>query len=679
MSITILDMPDGGRAEKNDILYLLRGTGLARDKQFKIDELITELTSLGVDTTIDLSNLTTNKVYLLDAGVTLTTTNQLSDGLIVKIVTKTNAIVENGIDTFNISKSGFVYVEGAGAVGSVFSFCSGIFGLVSNTSLTDYNLAKNPGTYYLGTTPTNKPDATFENWFGEFIPASGTGIGGIQKAIGFNKNANVKDGKEFYRTFDGVLSWGGWASVGYADKGFQSLLFNIDNFVDGYCSFTSTGASGEPPTGDYIINQEQSLNPNLGSGIKLYSQRATLVIGTPKIYVRNGTLPSPYTGSIVWGAWTLSGNISGDWEYLGEVSDLDSLKGKNGFGYMNSNTTNYPFTQIATFEVTTTKNPAGANEQTFLRVWVVGNSPDAQSTLYQSICTITASDLRLLKENDTFRLLNTMNFDANNLYDGWGASQGTSKNLPDDTTTWAIISNTFNQTGATIIKQVATAVSNPALSYDRRKVNAVWTEWVLNTSIRESATNTNIDIPFNGFTDNQYNNATGTFPNSDTYILTSYLSEEILTGVEKTCIQIATGYDNDKTYKRYRTTPGGGVANWTSWSELTGASDRTLVTYSTTTTISNISSILIKQVNVTTLSNSLTITAPIASQSEDGLTFIYRIRDDGVLPRTLVWNNFTEIGVTLPTTTTLNKTVYVGTIYNDYSNSWEVVALTEQA
>ena len=75
---------------------------------------------------------------------------------------------------------------------------------------------------------------------------------------------------------------------------------------------------------------------------------------------------------------------------------------------------------------------------------------------------------------------------------------------------------------------------------------------------------------------------------------------------------------------------------------------------------------------------SLTINAPTGTAS-NGLKLVLRITDNGT-NRALTWNAiFQEIGVTLPTTTTATKTIYVGLIYNATATKWDVVAIKEQA
>lgn len=80
----------------------------------------------------------------------------------------------------------------------------------------------------------------------------------------------------------------------------------------------------------------------------------------------------------------------------------------------------------------------------------------------------------------------------------------------------------------------------------------------------------------------------------------------------------------------------------------------------------------------TALAANLTINAPTGTPV-DGDKLIFRILDNGT-SRTLTWNaTYTAIGVTLPTATTVNKTTYVGCIYNANNTRWDVVAVTTQA
>jgi hypothetical protein len=80
----------------------------------------------------------------------------------------------------------------------------------------------------------------------------------------------------------------------------------------------------------------------------------------------------------------------------------------------------------------------------------------------------------------------------------------------------------------------------------------------------------------------------------------------------------------------------------------------------------------------TALAANLTINAPIGTPV-DGDKLVFRILDNGT-SRTLTWNaTYTVIGATLPASTTVNKTVYVGCIYNANNTRWDVVAVATQA
>lgn len=80
----------------------------------------------------------------------------------------------------------------------------------------------------------------------------------------------------------------------------------------------------------------------------------------------------------------------------------------------------------------------------------------------------------------------------------------------------------------------------------------------------------------------------------------------------------------------------------------------------------------------TSLAGNLAINAPIGSPV-DGDKLIFRFLDSGGA-RILSWNaTYTAIGVVIPTSTTINKTTYVGCIYNAANTRWDVVATVTQA
>ena len=63
----------------------------------------------------------------------------------------------------------------------------------------------------------------------------------------------------------------------------------------------------------------------------------------------------------------------------------------------------------------------------------------------------------------------------------------------------------------------------------------------------------------------------------------------------------------------------------------------------------------------------------------NGQKLIIRVKDDGT-GRAITWNAiFRAIGVTLPTTTTASKILYVGCIYNGVDSKWDAIAVKEEA
>lgn len=67
----------------------------------------------------------------------------------------------------------------------------------------------------------------------------------------------------------------------------------------------------------------------------------------------------------------------------------------------------------------------------------------------------------------------------------------------------------------------------------------------------------------------------------------------------------------------------------------------------------------------------------------DGTQVRFRFKDNGTV-RTLTWTtegnkSFREIGVTLPTETVPNKTVYVTCVYNEHDNKWDAISVSQQS
>jgi|LakMenEpi03Aug12_release.lakeMendotaPanAssembly.Ray.scaffolds.fasta_scaffold560032_2 hypothetical protein len=86
------------------------------------------------------------------------------------------------------------------------------------------------------------------------------------------------------------------------------------------------------------------------------------------------------------------------------------------------------------------------------------------------------------------------------------------------------------------------------------------------------------------------------------------------------------------------------------------------------------------QYNITGLTGTSAIQIPSGTPT-DGQRLSIRIKDNGT-GRTLSWvttaGGYRVIGLTLPLTTTANKTIYVGCVYNSADSFWDVVAVASE-
>lgn len=81
---------------------------------------------------------------------------------------------------------------------------------------------------------------------------------------------------------------------------------------------------------------------------------------------------------------------------------------------------------------------------------------------------------------------------------------------------------------------------------------------------------------------------------------------------------------------------------------------------------------------VTALAANAVFAAPTGTPT-NGQRLIIRIKDNGSA-RTLGWNAiYRAVGVILPTTTVVSKTLYVGCIYNTADTKWDCIAVAQEA
>jgi hypothetical protein len=83
-------------------------------------------------------------------------------------------------------------------------------------------------------------------------------------------------------------------------------------------------------------------------------------------------------------------------------------------------------------------------------------------------------------------------------------------------------------------------------------------------------------------------------------------------------------------------------------------------------------------VKITAQAAGLTLANPTGTFAE-GQALIIRIKDNGTARAITYGSDYRAIGVTLPTTTVLSKTTYIGIIFNDTDTKWDVVGVTTQA
>lgn len=82
---------------------------------------------------------------------------------------------------------------------------------------------------------------------------------------------------------------------------------------------------------------------------------------------------------------------------------------------------------------------------------------------------------------------------------------------------------------------------------------------------------------------------------------------------------------------------------------------------------------------ITALAGNLTINDINAALKIDGQPIIIRIKDNGT-QRTLTINSaYRFVGVTKPTTTTVNKVLYLGGFYNESATKIDIVAVARES
>lgn len=137
-------------------------------------------------------------------------------------------------------------------------------------------------------------------------------------------------------------------------------------------------------------------------------------------------------------------------------------------------------------------------------------------------------------------------------------------------------------------------------------------------------------------------------------------------------------YDTDLTSWSAKTAPSGAAVGTTDTQTLTSkrVTPRIGTTASSATPTPDADSH--DQYNVTALAAGATFGAPTGTPT-DGQRLIIRVKDNGTA-RTLAYNAiYRAMGVTLPTTTVISKTLYLACIYNAADSKHDVVAVAQEA
>jgi hypothetical protein len=84
------------------------------------------------------------------------------------------------------------------------------------------------------------------------------------------------------------------------------------------------------------------------------------------------------------------------------------------------------------------------------------------------------------------------------------------------------------------------------------------------------------------------------------------------------------------------------------------------------------------EVIITAQAAALLLANPTGTVAQ-GKAIIIRIKDNGTARAITYGAQYRAIGITLPTTTTLSKTTYIGMIYNDTDTKWDCISTVTEA
>lgn len=162
-------------------------------------------------------------------------------------------------------------------------------------------------------------------------------------------------------------------------------------------------------------------------------------------------------------------------------------------------------------------------------------------------------------------------------------------------------------------------------------------------------------------------NATGGTTSTNIGI-TSYASG----GASNYCAKLQDG--TEATGKFLKSVSAQGLANWATLTTSDISTSVQSVTSSATVTATSTNDL----VKITAQAEALTLANPTGTFSE-GQPLMFRIKDNGTARAISYGAKFRAIGVTLPTTTVISKTLYLGVIYNSTDDTFDVLGINQQA
>lgn len=137
-------------------------------------------------------------------------------------------------------------------------------------------------------------------------------------------------------------------------------------------------------------------------------------------------------------------------------------------------------------------------------------------------------------------------------------------------------------------------------------------------------------------------------------------------------------YDADLDTWATKTAPSGTVVGTTDTQTLSGKRITSRVGTTASSSTPTPDADAHDQYNVTALAAGATFGAPTGTPT-DGQKLLLRVKDNGTA-RSLAFNAaYRALGVTLPTTTVISKTLYLGCVWNAADSKWDVLAVGQQA